>query len=252
LKISKLSVAVAATLLSSVAIADTYQVEVGAAISHLSNDSDNTNVYGVDGTYYFAPVDDSKGPREEAAFLSKASSVSLAYIGHQDAKDSYNISTRIVFGNDYIVEAGYARNFGEENVFSVGAGLYLNDHSDLVLTYERLDESKTNVVQLRYTAEQELTHTTSLGYQVGVAYVDPSAGSSGYQIDAEATYYFNHDFGLGADLGYADHGHGSDTTYGVHASYFITPAFYVQAKVDRTNFDGGSENAIRARVAYRF
>jgi hypothetical protein len=246
MKIRVLSAAVAMSLLSSVALADTHSAEVGLGVL----DVDSTNAYTLDGTFYFSPVDDSHGPREEAAFLSKASGVSLNYTDIEDADELYGISTRIVLSNDYILQAGYARN-GDENVYGIGAGLYLTDHSDLVFSYERASDSKTNTFGATYRAEKPLENTASLGYEVGAGYVD-ATGGSGYHLDASATYYFNPDFGLGADVAYEDDGDIDATTFGVHGSYFFTPAFYMQAGYARLDVDGTGLDTFSVRAALRF
>jgi hypothetical protein len=249
MKIRVLSAAIAMSLLSSVALAETHSAEIGLGVDHFRAGGDSTNHYTVDGTFYFSPVDDSHGPREEAAFLSKASSVSLEYTDYQHGDELYGIGGRVVLSNDYILQAGYSRDNGE-NTYNIGAGLYLTDHSDLVFSYERESDSKTNIFGAVYRAEQHLENAASLGYEAGAHYHDAS-GHSGYELEAGATYYFNHDFGLGAELGYEDDGDSNATKLGVHGSYFFTPAFYVRAGYAHVNADGG-ENEFSVRAALRF
>ena len=72
---------VAAALLASMTAANAYQYEVNASYESTDIDDSNTDVdaYAIGGKYYFAPVANSTGPLAEAAFLSKASNLGLAY-----------------------------------------------------------------------------------------------------------------------------------------------------------------------------
>jgi hypothetical protein len=261
MKIRILSAAVVMSLLSSAALADTYQADVGVGYDRF----DSSNVYSVGGSVYFAPVDDSKGPRAEAAFLNKASGISVNYSKPQDGDNAYAVSARFVMSNDYLVEARYSRQGGNAfgsgeglnlssllggKTYGIGAGLYLTDHSDLVLSYDRDTDSKSNTVGLAYHAEQPLADAASLGYEVGGSYIDSPDGKA-YALDAAATYYVNPNLGLGASIAYMN-GDGSITTYGVHGSYFFTPSFYVRAGYSRLSGDGAGLNLYSLRAALRF
>ncbi len=75
--------AIASALLSVVAITGTahaYQAEVGASAGYIDPDNGSSgSQFGVDGTYYFNPVQTRNAPLAEAAFLNRASNVSAQY-----------------------------------------------------------------------------------------------------------------------------------------------------------------------------
>ena len=91
-EITMKKILVAAALLASMTAANAYQYEVNAAYESTDIDDLNTNVdaYGIGGKYYFAPVTNSTAPLAEAAFLSKASNLGLAY-ARSTAEDSDKI-----------------------------------------------------------------------------------------------------------------------------------------------------------------
>ncbi|HCM30816.1 MAG TPA: putative porin, partial [Acinetobacter radioresistens] len=68
--------AIASALLSALAVtgtANAYQAEVGASASYVDPDNgDSGSAFGVNGTYYFNPVQTRNAPLAEAAFLDRA------------------------------------------------------------------------------------------------------------------------------------------------------------------------------------
>ena len=76
--------AIASALLSAIAMTGTaahaYQAEIGASAGVFDPDNGGTSgSFGVDGTYYFNPVQTRNAPLAEAAFLDRASNVSAQY-----------------------------------------------------------------------------------------------------------------------------------------------------------------------------
>ena len=72
---------VAAALLASMTAANAYQYEVNASYENTDIDDLDSDIdtFNISGKYYFAPVATTTAPLAEAAFLSKASNVALAY-----------------------------------------------------------------------------------------------------------------------------------------------------------------------------
>ncbi len=72
---------VATALLASMTAANAYQYEVNAAYENTDIDDLNSDVdaFNIGGKFYFAPVNNTTAPLAEAAFLSKASNIGLAY-----------------------------------------------------------------------------------------------------------------------------------------------------------------------------
>ncbi len=71
--------ALSAILSSTYVNAADYQSEISASYANSDSERRDDSDYGVSGTYYFKPVDSSQGPLAEAAFLQRASGISLTY-----------------------------------------------------------------------------------------------------------------------------------------------------------------------------
>lgn len=70
----------AAAVLFTMTGAHAYQVELQGSVGYYDADLNDGNYNaGVQGTYYFKPLDTSKGPLAEAAFLNQATSVTAGY-----------------------------------------------------------------------------------------------------------------------------------------------------------------------------
>ena len=87
--------AIASALLSIIAMTGTaahaYQAEVGGSYTYANwDDYDATHNFGVDGTYYFNPVQIRNSPLNEAAFLDRASNVkaNVDYANNNGIKDT--------------------------------------------------------------------------------------------------------------------------------------------------------------------
>lgn len=74
------------------AAANAYQAEVGGSYIYTDFDKgSNTHSFGVDGTYYFKPVQTRNAPLNEAAFLDRASNVSAVvdYADNSGVKNTF-------------------------------------------------------------------------------------------------------------------------------------------------------------------
>lgn len=86
--------AIASALLSALAVtgsAHAYQAEVGGSYTYTDWDQfDSTHSFGVDGTYYFNPVQTRNAPLAEAAFLNRSSNVNakVNYADNDGVKNS--------------------------------------------------------------------------------------------------------------------------------------------------------------------
>ena len=168
-----------ALAVSAAAQAD-YQWELGAAYGtgefDIGDQNPDNDVLSGYGTYFIDAVDDTKGPLAEAAFLDRASSISIYAINANIDGDDINDLGRKDYGLEihavssdagWITEFGYSR---EENDtlrtsvsggnrpivpanrpldtididrFTVGFGKYLTDRTTLVAsyTYSDVDEA---------------------------------------------------------------------------------------------------------------
>lgn len=103
--------------LAHVAIADTYRSEINGFYSEADADfysGDNYSL-GVNGVYYFAPVDTARGPLAEAAFLQKASSFSVNLVNYDNESPYSN-------GDSYARSANL-NYFIPNSLFFVGVGV---------------------------------------------------------------------------------------------------------------------------------
>lgn len=88
------------------ALAASYQSELSAAYAELdANDNDEQGYFvGLEGKYYFAPVETANHPLAEAAFMEKSSNlyVNLGNIETKEAGDRFDIYSRSIAVDFYI------------------------------------------------------------------------------------------------------------------------------------------------------
>ena len=225
--------------LSATAQAD-YRWEAGVDLSGHDNDS-----ISVDGTFYLNPVDTSKGPYAEAAFLDHSSFVTANYTDGEADGDiindleykNYGIEGRYV-SNDagWILDLGYKRSepdnpfaniIGPDNFeidqFSVGGGKYLTDATTLVFTYIYAEGDEDRDFD-RYTLDLEHLFQWSWGgVKVDATYglVDLDEGDDIDIYQLGATYYLNNSLGFGASYLNTEENSLELEQYSVFAEWFI-------------------------------
>ncbi|HSC66790.1 MAG TPA: putative porin [Cellvibrio sp.] len=110
-------IAAAGFLATPLVLAANYQSEISAAYADIdvSDDSEEGYLVGLQGEYYFAPVDTKNHPLAEAAFIEKASNVylSLANYEFKEAGDRLDIYQRTL-GVDFYIP---------NTMFYLGAGV---------------------------------------------------------------------------------------------------------------------------------
>jgi hypothetical protein len=251
---NQLLAAAIVSLCSSMALAETYQAEAGIAYDRIDLDSPNVsvNALSIGGSMYFQPVDDSKGPRMEAAFLSRASNITAAYLNNDNPlDDSYGFDARFVIPNGITLGANYA-DTGFDTSYSVALGTYLSDHSEVQVSYTSLDDAELDTLAIAYRSVVPLAGQSSLGYTASIGYVDTPVGDDGYELDADVTYYLDRNFGLGASASFADQGLIDVSSIGAHASYFINPTFFIEGYYKTTDRDGPNEDSLGIGASIRF
>lgn len=111
--------AIASALLSAMALTGTaahaYQAEVGGSYTYTDwDDFDATHSFGIDGTYYFNPVQIRNSPLNEAAFLDRASNVNakIDYADNDGVKDArYGVGIEYFLPNsDFYVSGRVGRD----------------------------------------------------------------------------------------------------------------------------------------------
>lgn len=250
-------------LASAIALAATgqayadYQFEVGGVYTDGEISSVDYDGLGVAGEFHFDKVDTSKGPLAEASFLDKSSFVNFSFISiepdvaNADDVDTTNIGGRFVTANNIIIEADWATvdaGNDDDDTIRVGVGTYLNDNTDVVVSYSTDDD--TDVLDATFHGLNSLSQGASVGYDVTVAYIDTD-DDSGYQIGVGGTYYFNNMFGLGLNAEVLDVGDYSSDQIGVSANFFPNEQVELFAMI----FDDGGDadgNGLLIGGAVRF
>lgn len=250
--------------ISATAQAD-YRWEAGGAIT-----GGDVSSLGVDGTFYLDRVDDTKGPLGEAAFIDRASSISLGYTdGETDSDDTPDLDisrfaadSRLVFGDGgWIVDLGY--EYGEPEladgpnpldtevtVASIGFGKYLFENTTLSVSYIYTDVEvdvdggstfEGDVDSYRADVDHLFQWGDGAGLKVHAAYgfvdVENNDDIDIYEIDG--TWYICRDLGIGAAYRLTDDDGLELEEYGVSAEYFITE----QVAVTVSYFEGEIDDA---------
>lgn len=229
-----------ALALSAGAQAD-YRFEAGTAIS-----GGDVSSITVGGTAYIQPVDDSKGPLGEAAFISQSSSISAFYSdGETDVDDapeieleSYGLGGRYVTNKmgSWIIDLAYERDEPESaqiDNYSIGLGKYLTDTTTLVFSYRNSDADEGgDVDSYRVDLDHLFMFGNDGGLKLHAAYgfvdVDDDGEFSSddnddidvYELDG--TWYICRNFGLSAGYRNTDFQAEELEEYFGGAEYFIT------------------------------
>lgn len=251
----KLSLATAVLASVFAMSANAYQAEVGGTYNYVDVDAGGSaDSFGVDGTYYFAPVQVKDAPLNEAAFLNRASNVNA------------NLS--------------YADNSNIE-VFTIGAGIeYFVPNSDFYLgaglAHTSVDTGFGDVDTLGYTAEFGYLPLPGLLVAVGLVGTDVDGGDNdvdptlrakyvtqvgGYDTNFEAMTSFGDvdAYGVAADL-YLDKTLSVGLSYSSDFDSVVDDVFTIRAKkffnqqvsVEAAIAFGDNADTFGLRGAYRF
>lgn len=218
------------------------------------------------GTAYLQPVDDSKGPLNEAAFIDHSSSLSVILSdGELDSDEGsdielerYGVSARYVTSQrgSWIVDLAYDReevdNFEIDN-WSIGVGKYLWDTTTLVFTYTFIDPDEgSSVDSFRLDFDHLWLFSSGGGFKLHAAYAfvdtDDDSGLSDDDIDVyeiDGTWYLRRDFGLSAGYRNTDFNTAELEEWFIGAEYFITDKVsvaiaYTDGEIDDTDIDTNS------------
>lgn len=224
--------AIASALLSALAVtgtANAYQAEVGASAGYVDPDNGSSgSEFGVNGTYYFNPVQTRNAPLAEAAFLDRASNVSA----HVDFADR-----------------------GELDDTTYGAGVeYFVPNSDFYVSggVSQNEQERTNILGQKYDWDTTY-YNAELGYLPAPGLLI-AAGLKGYDNDADdgvdptlrakyvTTLSNGKDINLEAGAAFGD----SDE-YNLAADYYIDKTLSVGADYHNNDITDRSEVGINAR-----
>lgn len=229
-----LGTAIAALAATGGAYAEDYQFEIGALYGTGDKGGPDIDGFGFYGEFHFDVVDTSKGPLNEAAFLDKSSSVRAEWATAEEdtpgaeSVDGFVVSGRFVTATNWIIEADYADFDGDDFSIGLGVGMYLNDTTDLVVTYNTYDEADKSSLSLDVHSVVSLTGDTAFAYDLGVSYLD-QADESGYGLNAGADYYFNKAVSIGAAVALTSVDEVDTSTITVGVDYFVAPSIKLSA-----------------------
>ena len=237
-----------------------YRWEAGVDLSGGDNDS-----ISVDGTFYLNPVDTSKGPYAEAAFLDHSSFVTANYTDGESDGDiidgleykNYGINGRYITDDaGWILDLGYKRsepdnpldigpNDFEIDQYSVGGGKYLTDKTTLVFTYIYAEGDDDRDFD-RYTVDLEHLFQWSWGdLKVDATYglVDVDEGDDIDIYKIGGTYYLNNNLGFGASYLNTEENSLELESYSIFAEWFITEELAASIEYQDAEFDDSDVDA---------
>lgn len=232
MKIKSLALATAMVFSSGLALADSYQAEIGANYTDVDGGDGSFGLYG---EFHFTPVQTRNHPLAEAAFLEKSSNVYAA------ADDDFDVLT--VGGELYIpdtmfyVGASAVRVDNGESDTTLFATLGLTPIDGLLVTTQFSEDG--------YDANIQAKYVTSLG---GGNFVNLEGnfyeGDNDDLLSLFADFYFDRTFSVGA--GYTD-------WFGTDQFTLRTEKFFneqVSGTLSFTDSDGG--NSFMIGGAMRF
>lgn len=224
--------------------------------------------YGATATLYLNPVDDSKGPLSEAAFLSKASSVSISEFRserglRQQAFELQYVFNGIIFNADYTdakLVAGSALpqgilipNSNGEESYLLGMGVYLSDRQTLTAGYRSVE-----VPNARDEEEYSLAYKHLYDVEGGVAGVDAVFSYSedviAWQLGLD--FFISNQLSLNGGVFGEDGAPDDESGYFLGVDYFFTPKVHVglQAAGSKFDLDNEAENSksYNINLGFRF
>ena len=250
--------AVVSALLSVCAFSATahaYQAEVGGSytFTDFDNNSD-THSFGVDGTYYFKPVQTRNAPLNEAAFLDRASNASakVDYADNSGVKNSYFGAGVEVFipDSDFYASAHAGRdelkvkNAGKNRVTTYGAEVGYLPTPGLLLAlgvtgYDQKDgkDGADPTVRAKYVTQ---VGQHDMNFEAAGAFGDLD------EYSVRADYYIDKTLSVGVD--YYNNDLSDQDAWGISAKKFLQQNISVEGRIGF----GDNDNTYGVRAAYRF
>lgn len=216
-------IALATALFAGLGHAYAYQAEVGLSYDLVDFDHGGTgNTFGVDGTYYFNPVQIKNNPLNEADFLDRASNVQLnATYTNGDPTDVTTVS-------------------GQGELFIPNSDFYLSAG----VGYQNWDTPVRDVDQVNYKAEVGYLPAPGLLVAAGILGYD-----NDYDDDIDATLRAKYVTNLaGYDMNFeANTSFGNVDYYGVAADLYLDKTLSVGLGYN-SDYDRVSDDVINVRA----
>ncbi|MCR9262301.1 MAG: putative porin [Pseudomonadaceae bacterium] len=234
---------------------------------------DDFSGWTVSGQYFLEPVDTSQGPLQLAEFLSRASSVGGRY-GQLETDDTdietdmWQVFTRLIVGESLVVEASYGQSdidttLGSVDVdmYTVAGGYYVAETTQVRLGYDveeqQLYDFERWLIDITHVQQMENGMSWQAHALIATVTGDADFGrdDDGSDLELAFKWFFNHNFGIGADYQMSDRDVTGDTdAYQLWASYFPTDKISVTLSYydeENDEFDVDSDGVV-FEAKYRF
>lgn len=207
------------------------------------------------GSVYLPRISTEEVPVKEAAFLAKASSITIEHedseletpVNGSDIKtdsDYLQLGYQAIYGN-YIAGAFYGE--GEDNKvdykqYGIEGGLYINDRTSLTLSISREDIDKSPETFEEYKINLRSVVQTYEGSDVAGRFSagvrESAIANTIIELGGEFDYFFNRLFSIGGafDLNIPNGDVSTEHIYTFKTDYFITENIAVGAKFSLTKF----------------
>jgi hypothetical protein len=254
--------AIASALLSALAVtgtANAYQAEVGASAGVIDPDHGSTSgSFGVDGTYYFNPVQTRNSPLAEAAYLDRASNVNAQYQYNEVGDDkvhNYGVGVEyFVPGSNFYVGGNVGRqdvkiDHGKDldtTLYGAEVG-YLPAPGFLVAVgLKGYDNDKDDGVDptIRAKYVTQLSNGKDINLEAGAAFGDLD------EYNLAADYFIDKSFSIGAD--YYNNDLTDNNEFGINARKFFTPQVSLEGRVGFGEVGNNDYNRFGLAAKYRF
>ncbi len=230
---------------------ETFTASVDAGYAN----ADSADQYSIFGSYYFSPINTSKGPLAEAVFLNRSNSVNAGFNRSEIdfSGDSYSFNSWSVGGVVHVENSGLFLNADIAHLngsnaanYGLGAGYYLTKDWSLNINTNFDEDLEYTGVSVGTKKLYNLGGNTFLNLTASIN--NPDEGSTGYTVGAD--YYLNKNLSVG--LGRSWSGSFSDGTTTLSSNWFVTETASVDITFARTEIDSFSENSFRLGASARF
>lgn len=255
-------IAAAGFLSAPFALAATYQAELSAGYADIDDSNNDGYSVGLEGNYYFSPVNTANHPLAEAAFIEKSSKVyvqagtsELKQLGQKT--DQYNRSIGVDFyipNSIFYVGAGFTENkiqapagsSGWDSNWFVKAGVApitgLLVWSEFVEDIDISDQWNINSKYVLPLGGEQALNLEASYEKSKVGYKDDT-------ISMAADYYIDRNLSVGAGFVNTSYvNQNTDTDYFVRARNFFTD----NVSVELSYIDGDYENSLAVGGTLRF
>ena len=254
--------AIASALLSALAVtgtANAYQAEVGASAGLIDPDNGSSSgSFGVDGTYYFNPVQTRNAPLAEAAFLDRASNVNGQYEYNEVGDDEvhqYGVGVEYFVPNsDFYVSGNVGRqdikfdNGADYDTTLYGAEIgYLPAPGLLIAAgLKGYDNDNDDGVDptLRAKYVTTLSNGKDINLEAGAAFGDLD------EYNLAADYFIDKTLSVGAD--YYSNDLNDNSEFGVTARKFFNQQVSLEGRVGFGEVGNNDYNKFGLAAKYRF